>query len=173
MQRRKQEPLIKHVFRQSLTSPSDLLLSRLHRGRGGWYVDRETATQTQMCIFIVAVSLCFIPSLFLDLQHPPTLSQLLMSLRKQEPPMCCQPLPLPLGLSASPSRLGIPTLSLLLHEPLSPCLLADFIPSPRSRTWLQQTSLLSLDSPVLSWIVPTTIRHNMVTPFFKTKFFLL
>lgn len=54
-----------------------------------------------------------------------------------------------------------------------PALWADFIPSPCSRTWLQQTFLLSLDSPVLCRIVPTTIRHSMVTPFFKANFFLL
>lgn len=35
--------------------------------------------------------------------------------------MGCQPLPLSLGLSAPP-RLGMAMLSLLLYEPLSPCL---------------------------------------------------
>ena len=153
MQRRKQEPLIKHVFRQSLLSPSDVFLSRLHSGRGGWCVDREKELHRCRSIFIVAVILCFVPSLPLDLQHPRSLSQPLMSLRKQGPPVCCQPLPVSgLVCLSFPSGRTHTVLAVTRAAVSLPCGLTSFLPHVQGRGSSHVAPLLSS----IIHIFPTT-----------------
>lgn len=109
-------------------------LQASQRERGLVYRQRKRATQMQMRIFIVAVILCFIPSLPLDLQYPRFLSQPLMSLRKQGPPVCCQPLPVSGLVCLSFSSGRTHTVLAVTRAAVSlPCGLTPFLPHVQGR----------------------------------------